>query len=98
MKAVRGVLEFLALGVTQYIFGIPAGSVNAFFDELYTMPEITPVVAKHEGAAAYMAAAYSKYSGKIGICIGSSGPGSTNFLSGAANAMREQRNCQKLCT
>lgn len=90
MRAVRRVLDFLALGGTQYIFGIPAGSVNAFFDELYTMPEITPIVAKHEGAAAYMAAAYAKYSGKIGICIGSSGPGSTNFLSGAANAMREQ--------
>lgn len=90
MKAVRGILEFLSLGGIKYIFGIPAGSVNAFFDELYTMPHITPVITKHEGAAAYMAAAYAKYSGNIGVCIGCSGPGSTNMLTGAAHAMREQ--------
>lgn len=90
MKAVRSVLEFLSSGGVEYIFGIPAGSVNAFFDELYTMPHMTPVVAKHEGAAAYMAAGYAKYSGKVAVCIGCSGPGSTNLLTGAVNAMREQ--------
>lgn len=90
MKAVRGILEFLSLGGVKYIFGIPAGSVNAFFDELYTMSYITPIVAKHEGAAGYMAAAYAKYSGNIGVCIAASGPGGTNLITGAANAMREQ--------
>ena len=90
MKSVRGVLEYLSLGGVKYIFGIPAGSVNAFFDELYTMPHITPIIAKHEGAASYMAAAYAKFSGNLGICIGCSGPGSTNLVTGAANAMREQ--------
>ena len=44
MKAVRSVLEYLkGIGV-QHVFGIPAGSVNAFFDELYDMPEITPIL------------------------------------------------------
>lgn len=90
MKAIRAVLDYFSKGGVEYIFGIPAGSVNALFDELYTMPHITPIVAKHEGAAAYMAAAYAKYSNQIGICIGCSGPGSSNLLTGAANAMREQ--------
>jgi acetolactate synthase I/II/III large subunit len=90
MKAVRGVLELLSTGGVKYIFGIPAGSVNAFFDELFVMPHINPIITKHEGAAAYMAAAYARYSGNIGVCIGCSGPGSTNLLTGAANAMREQ--------
>ncbi|TQR18693.1 thiamine pyrophosphate-binding protein [Psychrobacillus vulpis] len=89
MKAVRSVLEYLqGIGV-KHIFGIPAGSVNAFFNELYDMPEITPIVTKHEGAASYIAASYAKYTKQMSVCIGSSGPGGTNLVTGAANAMRE---------
>ena len=40
MKAARAVLEFLKGSGVKHIFGIPAGSVNAFFDQLYEMPEI----------------------------------------------------------
>ncbi|WP_082235670.1 thiamine pyrophosphate-binding protein [Halobacillus massiliensis] len=89
MKSVKAVVEYLKSGDVSYIFGIPAGSVNAFFDELYDSPEITPIITKHEGAASYMAAAYAKYSNQLAVCIGSSGPGGTNLVTGAANAMRE---------
>ncbi|MDQ0112240.1 thiamine pyrophosphate-binding protein [Paenibacillus harenae] len=89
MKAARAVLEFLKGSGVKHIFGIPAGSVNAFYDALYEMPEIEPVVTKHEGAASYMAAAYAKYSGRMSVSIGCSGPGGTNLVTGAANAMRE---------
>ncbi|WP_142827806.1 thiamine pyrophosphate-binding protein [Planococcus soli] len=89
MKAIRSVLEFLEENGVKYVFGIPAGSVNAFYDQLYDFPEITPIVTKHEGAASYMAASYAKYSQKLSVCIGSSGPGGTNLVTGAANAMRE---------
>ncbi|MGE7130722.1 thiamine pyrophosphate-binding protein [Lysinibacillus xylanilyticus] len=89
MKAARTVLEYLKSNGIQYIFGIPAGSVNAFFDELYDMKEITPIVTKHEGAATYMAAAYAKYTNQMSVCIACSGPGGTNLVTGAANAMRE---------
>ena len=89
MKAARVVLEYIQANGIKHIFGIPAGSVNAFFDELYDMPEITPIVTKHEGAASYMAAAYAKYSSQLSVCIGCSGPGATNLVTGAANAMRE---------
>jgi acetolactate synthase-1/2/3 large subunit len=89
VKAVRGVVDFLIEGGVKYVFGIPAGSVNAFFDEVYDLPQITPIVAKHEGAASYMAAAYAKHSDSLSVCIGCSGPGSTNLLTGAAHAMRE---------
>ncbi|MFC5404898.1 thiamine pyrophosphate-binding protein [Cohnella soli] len=89
MRAARAVLEFLKGSGVKRIFGIPAGSVNAFFDELYDLPEIDAVVTKHEGAASYMAAAYAKYSGRMSVSIGCSGPGGTNLVTGAANAMRE---------
>ncbi|KMY52208.1 thiamine pyrophosphate-binding protein [Peribacillus loiseleuriae] len=89
MKAARMVLEYLKGNGVQHIFGIPAGSVNAFFDELNDMSELTPIVTKHEGAASYMAAAYAKYTDQMSVCIGCSGPGGTNLVTGAANAMRE---------
>ena len=89
MKAARFLLEYLKENGVKYIFGIPAGSINAIFDELNDVPEITPIVTKHEGAAAYMAAAYAKFTNNLSVSIGSSGPGGTNLLSGAANAMRE---------
>jgi len=89
MKAARTVLEYLKGNGVQYIFGIPAGSVNAFFDELYDMKDLKPIVTKHEGAASYMAAAYAKYTNQMSVCIGCSGPGGTNLVTGAANAMRE---------
>ncbi|MGN7359041.1 thiamine pyrophosphate-binding protein [Paenibacillus sp. SAF-054] len=89
MKAARAVLEYLKGQGVRHIFGIPAGSVNVLFDQLVEMPEITPVVTKHEGAASYMAAAYAKYSNEMSVVIGCSGPGGTNLVTGAANAMRE---------
>ncbi|TMW72046.1 thiamine pyrophosphate-binding protein [Alteribacter natronophilus] len=89
MKAVRLVLDYLKSGGVNHIFGIPAGSVNAFFDELYDMPEMTPVVTKHEGAAGYMACSYARYANEMSVCISCSGPGATNMVTGAANAMRE---------
>lgn len=89
MKAVRAVLDYLMGSGVRHVFGIPAGSVNAFFDELYEIPELTPIVTKHEGAASYMAVAYAKYTSTMSVCIGCSGPGGTNLLTGAANAMRE---------
>ena len=60
-----------------------------FLMQLYEMPEIEPVVTKHEGAASYMAAAYAKYAGQLSVSIGCSGPGGANLVTGAANAMRE---------
>jgi acetolactate synthase-1/2/3 large subunit len=89
MKAVRAVLDYLMQGGVRYLFGIPAGSVNALYDELYDLPQMVPIVTKHEGAASYMAAAYAKATNQLAVCVASSGPGGTNLLSGAANAMRE---------
>ncbi|MBJ6363036.1 thiamine pyrophosphate-binding protein [Paenibacillus sp. GCM10012307] len=89
MKVARAVFDYLLSGGVQYVFGIPAGSVNGLYNELYDLPQITPVVTKHEGAASYMAAAYAKYSRGLSVCIGCSGPGGTNLVTGVANAMRE---------
>jgi len=89
MRAAEHVLRFLAKCGVQYLFGIPGGTVNPFYDAVQDIPEIDILMSRHEAAAAYKAASYAKHSGKIAVVMGSSGPGSTNLITGVASAMRE---------
>jgi acetolactate synthase-1/2/3 large subunit len=74
----------------KYIFGIPAGSINALYDAMLDIPELKPIVVKHETSAGYMAAAYTRITGIPSVCVGSSGPGATNLVTAAANAWVEK--------
>ncbi|MDB5098468.1 MAG: acetolactate synthase [Cyanobacteria bacterium RYN_339] len=89
MRAAEHALRILDRCGVEYLFGIPGGTVNAFYDALLDVPGLTPVVARHEATAAYMAAAYAKHGGGLGVAIASSGPGSTNLITGVASAMRD---------
>jgi acetolactate synthase-1/2/3 large subunit len=90
MRAIEAGLRFLNKQGVKYVFGIPAGSINALYDALLDVPEMRPIVAKHEASAGYMAAAYARISGIPAICVGSSGPGATNMVTAAANAWKEK--------
>lgn len=90
MRAIEVGLRFLLQQGVQYIFGIPAGSINATYDALLDIPELKPIVAKHETSAGYMAAAYTRITGIPSVCVGSSGPGATNLVTPAANAWKEK--------
>jgi acetolactate synthase I/II/III large subunit len=71
-------------GVRQ-VFGIPGGHVLTLYDALYRS-SVTPILTKHEGGAAYMAAGYALVSGRLGVCAATVGPGATNLVSGVAAA------------
>ncbi|ANY69264.1 hypothetical protein BBD42_24360 [Paenibacillus sp. BIHB 4019] len=90
MRAIEAGLRFLIKQGVKYIFGIPAGSINALYDCLYDLPELQAVVAKHETSSGYMAAAYTRITGIPAVCVGSSGPGATNLVTPAANAWKEK--------
>ncbi|HEY0828281.1 MAG TPA: thiamine pyrophosphate-binding protein [Bacilli bacterium] len=90
MRAIEAGLTFLQNQGVRFIFGIPAGSINALYDVLMDMPELKPVIVKHETSAGYMAAAYTRISGLPSVCTGSSGPGATNLVTAAANAWIEK--------
>jgi acetolactate synthase I/II/III large subunit len=90
MRAAERALRFLADAGTEYIFGIPGGSINPFYDALHDVPELVPIISRHEAAAAYTAASYAKHSGRVGVVFGISGPGASNLLTGCASAMRER--------
>ena len=64
------------------IFGYPGGAILPFYDALYHYPQIRHVLVRHEQAAAHAAEAYSRVSGKVGVCVATSGPGATNLMTG----------------
>lgn len=68
------------------IFGYPGGTVTDLFDELYKADEIDLVLPRHEQALIHEAEGYAKSTGKVGVCLVTSGPGATNTITGLADA------------
>ncbi len=76
------------LGV-EYVFGVPGGSIEPLYNALARSERrggIRTVTARHETGAAFMADGYARETGRIGVCCGTAGPGTTNLLTGVANA------------
>ena len=71
----------------ETIFGYPGGAVLNIYDELYKYSkEINHILTSHEQGAAHAADGYSRATGKIGVCLATSGPGATNLVTGIATA------------
>jgi acetolactate synthase-1/2/3 large subunit len=85
LKGSQIVIESLKKEGVEVIFGYPGGSVIPFFDSLYG-ESIKFYLARHEQGAAHMADGYARSTGKVGVCVATSGPGATNFTTGIATA------------
>jgi len=72
-------------GVTD-VFGYPGGAILPVYDALRKFP-IHHTLVRHEQGAAHMADGYARASGKVGVCVATSGPGATNLVTGIATAM-----------
>jgi acetolactate synthase I/II/III large subunit len=70
----------------EVIFGFPGGVVIPFFDTLPQYPGLRHILVRHEQGAAHAADGYARATGKVGICLATSGPGATNLVTGIANA------------
>ena len=68
------------------IFGYPGGTVTDLFDELYKQDSIDVVLPRHEQGLIHAAEGYAKSTGKVGVCLVTSGPGATNIITGLADA------------
>jgi pyruvate dehydrogenase (quinone) len=69
------------------VFGLPGDGINGVFEALRTRQEKTRFIqVRHEEAAAFAACAYAKYTGKLGVCIATSGPGGIHLLNGLYDA------------
>ncbi|MBC8555202.1 MAG: biosynthetic-type acetolactate synthase large subunit [Candidatus Brocadiales bacterium] len=70
----------------EYIFGLPGGVIIPLFDTLFDESEIKFILTRHEQAAGHAADGYARATGKVGVCIVTSGPGATNLTTAIATA------------
>lgn len=75
------------LGV-EVVFGYPGGAIMPVYDAL-TGSKLKHILVRHEQGAAFAADAYARATGKVGVCMATSGPGATNLITGIANAMMD---------
>lgn len=68
------------------IFGYPGGTVTDLFDELYKTDSINLILPRHEQGLIHEAEGYAKSTGRVGVCLVTSGPGATNIITGLADA------------
>jgi len=72
---------------TTTVFGYPGGAILPIYDALRKFPSIHHILVRHEQGAAHMADGYARASGRVGVCMATSGPGATNLVTGIATAM-----------
>ncbi len=88
MKGAQILIECLKREGVKVMFGYPGGSVLPIFDQLYEAP-IRFILTRHEQGAAHAADGYARATGKVGVCIATSGPGATNLTTGIATAFMD---------
>ena len=80
------IIECLKEQGVDTVFGYPGGAILNVYDELYKHPEIKHVLTSHEQGASHAADGYARSTGKVGVCLATSGPGATNLVTGIATA------------
>jgi len=85
MTGARAIIECLYREGVDTIFGYPGGQVLPIYDALYDS-KIRHVLVRHEQSAAHAADGYARATGKVGVCLATSGPGATNLVTGIATA------------
>jgi acetolactate synthase-1/2/3 large subunit len=80
------ICESLIQEGVDVMFGFPGGVLLPFYDTLPQYPQIRHILVRHEQGAAHAADGYARATGKVGVCMATSGPGATNLVTGIANA------------
>ena len=78
--------EALVRQGVEVIFGYPGGVILPLYDVWADHPELRTILVRHEQGAAHAADGYARASGRVGVCLGTSGPGATNLVTGIATA------------
>jgi acetolactate synthase-1/2/3 large subunit len=86
MSGAQILWEVLVREGVEVVFGYPGGAIMPAYDAL-PASRIHHVLVRHEQGAAHMADGYARASGKVGVCVATSGPGATNLVTGIATAM-----------
>jgi len=86
MNGARIMVEMLKREGVKAVFGYPGGTVIDLYDVLLETDDISHTLVRHEQGAAHAADGYARTTGKVGVCIATSGPGATNLVTGLTNA------------
>ena len=86
MRGAEAVLACLREQGVDTLFGYPGGMILPLYDALYAQDEIQQILVTHEQNAAHAADGYARATGRVGVCIATSGPGATNLVTGLATA------------
>ncbi len=86
LKGSEIICEGLLKEGVEVIFGHPGGAILPFYDALWEYPQLRHVLVRHEQSASHAADGYSRVSGKVGVCVATSGPGATNLVTGLMGA------------
>ena len=86
LKGAEIICQSLIREGVEVLFGHPGGAILPFYDALWSYPQLRHILVRHEQAAAHAADAYSRVSGKVGVCVATSGPGATNLVTGIMGA------------
>ncbi len=86
LKGAEIICESLIREGVEILFGHPGGAILPFYDALWAYPQLRHILVRHEQAAAHAADGYSRVSGKVGVCVATSGPGATNLVTGIMGA------------
>ena len=88
IKGAEALLLSLIAEGTDTIFGYPGGQVIPIYDHLYHHTDrLNHILTRHEQGAVHAAQGYARATGKVGVCLATSGPGATNLVTGIADAM-----------
>jgi len=86
MTGAQILCESLVREGVEVIFGFPGGAVIPLYDTLPQYSQLRHILVRHEQGAAHAADGYARATGKVGVCLATSGPGATNLVTGIANA------------
>jgi acetolactate synthase-1/2/3 large subunit len=86
MSGAQILIECLKREGVEVVFGYPGGQMLNTFDVLYDVKDLKFILTRHEQGAAHAADGYARATGKVGVCLSTSGPGATNLVTGIANA------------
>ncbi|PKB69121.1 MAG: acetolactate synthase, large subunit, biosynthetic type [SAR202 cluster bacterium Io17-Chloro-G5] len=86
LKGSEIVCQSLLREGVDVVFGYPGGAILPFYDALWAYPQLRHILVRHEQAAAHAADGYSRVTGKVGVCVATSGPGATNLVTGIMGA------------
>ena len=90
ISGAQAVIKALEREGVDIVFGVPGGAILPAYDPLYDS-SVRHVLARHEQGAGHMAEGYAWATGRVGVCIVTSGPAATNLVTPLANALMDSK-------